>query len=73
MVGVYPVLSQYMKDHGITSKELATVANISRLTFYMKMWGIKRWTLTEAVSICCFFNTHEVEHLFHQEKVFSFV
>lgn len=73
MISVYPVLSQHMKDHNMTFKELAAVANLNRLTFCLKMWGIKRWTLTEAVSICCFFNTPDAEHLFHREKMFSFV
>lgn len=73
MLSVYPVLSQCMKDHGVTSKELAAVANLNRLTLFMKMVGIKRWNLTEAVSICCFFNTHDVEQMFHRKMLFNFV
>ena len=72
-MSVYPVLSQLMREHGITRKELAAVANLNRLTLCLKLWGIKRWKLTEAVSICCFFNTHDAEHLFHQKKLFRFV
>lgn len=73
MLSVYPVLSQLMREHGVTRKELAAVTNLNRLTLYLRLWGIKRWKLTEAVSICCFFNTHDVEHLFHQKKLFNFV
>lgn len=73
MISVYPVLSQHIKDHGITLKELAAVANLNRLTLCMRLWGIKRWNLTEAVSICCFFNTHDVEQMFHRKSLFSIV
>lgn len=64
MIAVYPVLRQRMKEQQITTKELSAVAGISSLAFHLKLWGIKRWNLTEAVKICCFFRTHEVEHLF---------
>lgn len=64
MITVYPVLRQRMKEHGVSNKELAAVVGISRIAFYLKMWGIKRWTLTEAVKICGFFSTPDAEHLF---------
>ncbi len=64
MITVYPVLRQRMRENKITSGELAVVAGMSRTAFYLKMCGIKRWKLTEAVKICCFFRTHDVEHLF---------
>lgn len=64
MIGVYPVLRQRMMEQQITSKDLAAVAGISRTAFFMKICGIKRWKLTEAVKICCFFRTQDVEHLF---------
>lgn len=73
MISVYPVLSQHMKDHNMSFKELAAVANLNRLTFCLKMWGIKRWNLTEAVRICCFFNTHDVEQMFHRKSLFRIV
>lgn len=66
MITVYPVLRQRMIEHGITFKELATIANVSRITLFLKMLGIKRWKLTEALNICCFFNTHDIEHLFYR-------
>ena len=64
MITVYPVLRQRMKEQGVSGKELAAVAGITRIAFQLKMWGIKRWTLTEAVRICCFFRTPDAEHLF---------
>lgn len=64
MITVYPVLRQQMRTHGVTSRELAAVADISLWEFYLKMCGIKRWNLAEAVRICCFFRTPGVEHLF---------
>lgn len=67
MITVYPVLRQRMKEQRITFKELSAVAGISSLAFHLKIWGIRRWKLTEAVKICCFFRTQEVEHLFVQK------
>ena len=64
MVAVYPVLSQRMKEHGVSVRELAAVAQTTVVAFYLKMWGIKRWSLTEVVRICCFFRTPDAEHLF---------
>lgn len=64
MITVYPVLRQRMRDQNMGLKELAAVANVNTFTLCLKMWGIKRWTLTEAVSICCFFRTQDVERLF---------
>ena len=64
MIGVYPVLRQRMREQQLSMKDLATAAGISRTAFFMKICGIKRWKLTEAVKICCFFRTQDVEHLF---------
>ena len=67
MITVYPVLRQYMREHNTTLKELAAILNINIFTLCLKMWGIKRWKLTEAVSICCFFHTSDAEHLFSKK------
>lgn len=70
---VYPVLSQRMKDHGMTFKELATLTDTNIITICLKMWGVKQWTLADAVTICCFFNTHDTEHLFRKVSLFKIV
>lgn len=64
MIRFYPVLRQYMRDRGVCWKELAAVAEVNTFTFHMKMWGIRRWKLPEAVKICCFFRAPNAEHLF---------
>jgi hypothetical protein len=64
MIAVYPVLRQYIKNTGVSWHELAIVAGIHPFIFHLKIWGIKRWTLTEAVRICGFFNTPNVELVF---------
>lgn len=64
MIAVYPVLRQYIKNTGVSWRELAAVAGIHPFVFHMKMWGIKRWTLAEAVRICGFFNTPDAERVF---------
>jgi hypothetical protein len=53
-----------MIEHGVSSRELSAIAGVSRMAFYLKIWGIKRWKLTEVVNICCFFRTPDAEHLF---------
>jgi hypothetical protein len=69
MITVYPMLRQQMQKHHTTFKELAAVAGVNTISLYLKMWGIKRWKLTEALRICCFFRYHDAEHLFSTERV----
>jgi DNA-binding XRE family transcriptional regulator len=69
MVTVYPVLRQYMRENKTTLKDLATVIKVNRFSLCLRLWGVKRWTMTEAVSICCFFNNPDVEHLFSRVLV----
>lgn len=64
MITVYPVLRQRMREHGVTNRGMAAVIGDNPIAFKMKMWGIKRWTLTDAVKICGFFRTPDAEHLF---------
>ena len=67
MITFYPVLRQHMREHGITYKELAAIAGISRFTLTLTMWGIREWKLPEAVRICCFFKTTNAEKMFLQK------
>jgi hypothetical protein len=53
-----------MREHGVSNRELAAVLEVSRIALQLKMWGIKGWTLTDAVRLCAFFNTPDAEHLF---------
>jgi hypothetical protein len=64
MITVFPVLRQHMRIHRTTKKELAAVLETNRIILQLKMWGIKRWTLTDAVRICGFFRYPYPEHLF---------
>lgn len=64
MITLFPILRQRIKEYGVSWAELSAVAGISPFEFYMKMWGIKGWTLTEAVRLCAFFRTPDAEHLF---------
>ena len=64
MITLYPVLRQYIRRTGVSWSELAAVTGTSSFAFHLKMWGIKRWTLTDAVKICGFFSTPDAEHLF---------
>lgn len=64
MITVFPVLSQRMKEHGVSVKDLAAILGVSRITCYLKICGIKRWNLADAVKLCGFFHTPDAEHLF---------
>ena len=64
MIKAYPRLRQYLRENEVSWKEIAAVAGMNSFTFHLKMWGIKRWTLTEAVRLCGFFRCPDAEHLF---------
>ncbi len=64
MITAYPILSQRMREQGVSPKELAAIAQINIVSFYLKMLGIKQWNITEVLRICCFFRTPNAEHLF---------
>lgn len=73
-IGLFPVLRQYMRRNDVSWKELAMIANMGCFAFHMKMWGIWRWKMTDAVKICCFFNAPDAGHLFvrkHSKSQFS--
>jgi predicted transcriptional regulator len=53
-----------MREHSVSAKELAAIAGVSQVAIHLKMWGFKRWTLTDAVKICGFFRSPDAEHLF---------
>ena len=64
MILLYPNLRQHMRENNMNWAEMAAVARINLFAFHLKMFGIRRWNLTEVVRICCFFRTPDAEHLF---------
>lgn len=64
MAMLYPVLRQQIRETGVSWTEVATSTRINPFSFHLKMWGIKRWTLTDVVRICGFFRTPDAERLF---------
>ena len=64
MIALFPVLRQRIKQTGVSWRELSVVSGTNPFAFHLKMWGIKRWTLTDAVKICGFFSCPDAEHLF---------
>ena len=64
MIALFPVLRQRIKQTGVSWAELAAVTGTNPFIFHLKMWGIKRWTLTDVVRLCGFFRTPDAEHLF---------
>ena len=64
MITLYPVLRQQIKQTGVSWRELAAATGMNSFVFHLKIWGIKRWTFTDAVKICGFFSNPNAEHLF---------
>ena len=64
MMTMYPVLQRRIKETGVSWSDVSSVVGISLWMFHLKMLGIKRWSLTEVVKICCFFHNPDAEHLF---------
>lgn len=64
MIALYPVLRQRMRQSRVSWSELSAVCGMTLFAFHLKMFGIKRWTLTDAVKICGFFRCPDAEHLF---------
>jgi hypothetical protein len=64
MIALYPVLRQRMRENNTSWAELSAIMGMPPMVFHLKMWGIKRWTLTDVVKICGFFRTLDAEHLF---------
>ena len=64
MITLFPNLRQRIKETGVSWADVAAAMEISTFVFHLKMWGIKRWTVTDAVKLCGFFRTPDAEHLF---------
>lgn len=64
MITLYPELRQHMKQAGVSWAEMSAVTGMSSFVFHLKMWGLKRWSLTDVVRICGFFRCPDAEHLF---------
>lgn len=64
MITLFPNLRQRIKEAGVNWFDVAAATDMSLFVLHLKMFGIKRWTLTDAVRICGFFSCPDVEHLF---------
>ena len=64
MIPAYPNLRQLMRRENVSYKELSNVAGMSKTAFCLSLWGFRRWKFTEAVKICCFFQTENIERVF---------
>lgn len=74
MITVYPVLRQRMREQDVSYRELSSICGVSIVGVLLKMWGIRRWNVTDVVKLCCFFRTPDAEHLFvrkHSKSQFS--
>ena len=64
LVVVYPNLYQKMLDYGVSNLELAELLRVDIEVILDKMRGVTPWYLHEAVHICMYFDTSDVENLF---------
>ena len=66
MESVYPNLSDMMIKCGTTYSDLAHLIFVAEDVISQKMKGLIPWSLTEALSICFYFHTSDVDFLFLQ-------
>lgn len=64
MITLFPNLRQRIKEKEVSWFDVAAAADMSLFVLHLKMFGIKRWTITDAVRLCGFFHTPDAEHLF---------
>lgn len=64
MITLFPNLRQRINEAGVSWFDIAAATDMSLFVLHLKMFGIKRWTITDAVRLCGFFNTPDAEHLF---------
>lgn len=64
MTMLYPNLQKAMSDRGVTIPELARLIAKSEEIVYLKLQGIREWTLLEAVAICRYLQYPDLKTLF---------
>ena len=64
MITLFPNLRQRINETGVSWFDIAKATDMSLFVLHLKMFGIKRWTITDAVKLCGFFRTPDAEHLF---------
>jgi hypothetical protein len=64
MITLYPNLRQHIKRSGVSWFDLAAATDMNLFVLHLKMFGLKRWTITDAVKLCGFFRTPDAERLF---------
>jgi hypothetical protein len=67
MISRYPELRQLIKQAGMSWADLSAATGITLFDIHLKMFGIKRWGLTDVVRICSFFRCTDAERLFVQK------
>ncbi len=64
MRGFYGNLYRKMQERGVSSRQLACVAGVSKLAVLLKLHGLIEWQLHEVLRICVFFRVVDAEELF---------
>lgn len=66
MKSIYPNLLEKMINCGMSFEDLAKIISSTEDVVSKKMEGTIPWTLLEAVKVCCYFHTSDVNFLFLQ-------
>jgi hypothetical protein len=61
---IYPYLRKKMLDCGVSDIDLAELLNVEVSVITDKMRGVLPWYLHEALHVCIYLNTSELEKLF---------
>ena len=64
MDSLYPNLNMAMEKHDLSIGNLAKIIGRSEKIVQLKLRGVQEWTLTEAVTICRYFQCHDLKKLF---------
>lgn len=64
MDSLYPNLSAIMDNRGVSIQNLAEIIGRSEEIVHLKLIGVRQWDLSEAVSICRYFNYPDLRTLF---------
>ena len=64
MITLYPELCKQMRDHNISYRGLAAIAEVNIVTLHLKLMGLVDWRLPECIRIAQFLHYPDLEVLF---------
>ena len=63
-MALFPNLRRQIKQVGVSWVDVAAAGKMNIFDLHLKMLGLRRWTITDAVRLCGFLRSPDPEHLF---------